>query len=75
MGMRAVLAILSLMTGSAVIAQEFHPVVAEGVNAYEAGDHAKARSLFSQACDAGQAEGCYRIGFMLEKGKAAPLTW
>lgn len=36
-------------------------MVSEGIEAYEARDYARARSLYDQACKGGDAKGCSKL--------------
>ncbi|NJM50109.1 MAG: sel1 repeat family protein [Sphingomonadales bacterium] len=38
----------------------------KGAIAYEAGQFAKARILYTKACEGGEALGCYNLGVMLD---------
>ena len=38
----------------------------DGLSEYKMGNYKKARELFTQACDAGDAQGCYYAGYLYE---------
>ena len=41
----------------------------EGQTAYDAGDEQRAAKIWQKACEAGEARGCARIGFLYQSGK------
>jgi len=44
-------------------------LTSEGQTAYDAGDEQRAAQIWQKACEAGEARGCARLGFLYQSGK------
>lgn len=47
----------------------------DGIKAYDDGDNEQAAKFWQQACDAGNSEGCVRLGSLYFKGRGVDRDW
>jgi TPR repeat protein len=64
-------AMVAAVPGATMAAGE-DPLIVKGEKAFDSGDQPGARAAFSEACDAGSPDGCFRYAIFLKEGAGGP---